>query len=122
MPISNPSHLQFTPTPTPLLTPHAPIALHFRHHRTLMMRSCQQSTLVELLRARRHVDGRIPREEVDGLETDFQHFAGHHGEVFDAWDLGSGGVSWGLHCVECFATFGSLAVLGSSLCSGGELT
>jgi hypothetical protein len=88
MPISNPSHLQFTPTPTPLLTPHAPITFHFPHHRSaLMMRSCQQRTLVELLRARRHVDCRVPREEVDGLEADFQHFAGHYREVFDAWDL-----------------------------------
>lgn len=47
----------------------------------------QQRTLVELLRARRHVDGRVPREEVDRLEADFEDLAGHDGEIFDAWHL-----------------------------------
>ena len=51
------------------------------------MRVRQQRALVELLRARRHVDGRVAREEVDGLEADFEDLAGHYGEVFDAWDL-----------------------------------
>lgn len=52
------------------------------------MRTSQQRALVELLRAGRHVDGRVAREEVDRLEADFEDFAGHHGEIFDAGDLG----------------------------------
>ena len=51
------------------------------------MRVRQQRALVELLRAGRHVDGRVAREEVDGLEADLQDLAGHYGEVFDARDL-----------------------------------
>jgi len=39
------------------------------------------------LSARRHIDGRVLREEVDGLEADFEHLARHHGEVFNAWNL-----------------------------------
>ena len=51
------------------------------------MRIRKQRALVELLRAGRHVDSRVAREEVDGLEADFEDLAGHHGEVFDARDL-----------------------------------
>ena len=47
----------------------------------------QQSALVEVLGARRHVYGRVLREEVDGLEADFEHLARHDGEIFDARDL-----------------------------------
>lgn len=78
-------YLQFTPTP--LLTSHTSISIYLRHRCALLVRIRQQRTLVELLHARRHVDGWVPREEVDGFEAHFQHFAGHHGEVFDAWDL-----------------------------------
>jgi hypothetical protein len=85
MPILSPSHLQLTSTH--LLTPDTSIALHLRHYCALMMCTGQQRALIELLSARRYVDGRVPGKEVDGLEADFQHFAGHHGEVFDAWDL-----------------------------------
>jgi hypothetical protein len=52
-----------------------------------MVNVSQQCTLVESLSARRHVDGRVLRKEVDGLEADFKHLARHHGEVFDAWNL-----------------------------------
>ena len=51
------------------------------------MRIRQQRALVKRLRAGRHVDGRVPREEVDRLEADFEDLAGHDGEVFDAGDL-----------------------------------
>jgi len=64
----------------------------------------QQRALVELLRARRHVDGRVAREEVDGLEADFEDLAGHYGEVFDARDLL--GVCVWLVMVGCFFFLG----------------
>lgn len=82
------SYLQLTPTP--LLTTHTSISIHLRNRCALLMRTCQQRTLIELLRARRHVDGRVPHEEIDGFEAHFQHFAGHYGKVFDAWDLEEG--------------------------------
>lgn len=47
----------------------------------------QQSTLVERLGARRHVDSRVLREEVDGLEADFEHLARHDWEILDARDM-----------------------------------
>jgi len=48
-----------------------------------------ESTLVETLRAGRHVERRVLVEEVDGLERDFDLLARHDGEVLDAWDLNS---------------------------------
>ena len=72
--------------------PHASFSINLRHRSTaLLVRIRQQRALVELLRAGRHVDGRVAREEVDGLEADFEDLAGHHGEVFDARDLVKGG-------------------------------
>lgn len=59
-----------------------------------MVNVSQQSTLVESLGARRHIDGWVLREEVDGLEADFEHLTRHHGEILDAWDLWrEGGIS-----------------------------
>lgn len=66
------------------------------------MRIRQQCAFVELLRARRHVDGRVTCEEIDGLEADFEDFDWHYGEVFDTWDL----------CV-CVVVSGSVWVEGS---------
>ena len=77
-------------TATPLFAPHTPFSINPRHRSTLLVRIRQQRALVELLRAGRHVDGWVAREEVDRLEADFEDFAGHHGEVFDArnlWDI-----------------------------------
>lgn len=51
------------------------------------MNVSQQSALVESLSARRHINGRVLRKEVDGLEADFEYLARHHREVFDAWNL-----------------------------------
>jgi hypothetical protein len=71
-----------------------------------MVRIRQQRALVELLRAGGHVDGRVAREEVDGLEADFEDFARHDGEVFDARDLVwevlvvDLGFGWEYGCVE----------------------
>lgn len=44
----------------------------------------EQNTLVELLRAWRHVQGWVLVEEVHRLQRHFDHFAGHHREVFNA--------------------------------------
>jgi hypothetical protein len=74
-------------TATPLLAPHTPVSIDLRHRSALLVRIRQQRALVELLRAGRHVDGWVAREEVDWLEVDFEDFAGHDGEVFDAWNL-----------------------------------
>lgn len=54
---------------------------------SLMVLLAEQSTLVEVLCRGWDVDGRVPVEEVDGLERDLEDFARHDGEVFDAWDL-----------------------------------
>ena len=68
--------------------PHASFSINLRHRSTaLLVRIRQQRALVELLRAGRHIDGRVAREEIDRLEADFEDFAGHDGEIFDARDL-----------------------------------
>jgi len=80
---SSPSQL----TAAALLTAHTPFSIDLRHHSALLVRVRQQCALVELLRAGRHIDGRVAREEIDRLEADFEDFAGHDGEIFDARDL-----------------------------------
>lgn len=77
-------HSQFTAR---LLTAHASFSIHLCRPGTLVVYTSQQSALVEILSARRHIDGRVLGEEVDGLEADLENFAWHHGEILDAWDL-----------------------------------
>ena len=87
-----------------LLTAHTAFRVDLCRLSALVVDVSQQSTLVERLGARRHVDSRVLREEVDGLEADFEDLAGHYGEVFDARDLL--GVCVWLVMVGCFFFLG----------------
>lgn len=63
-----------------------------------MVHVSQQRTLIERLRARRHVNGRVASKEVDWLEGNLELLAGHDWEVFDARNLLWNGQL--LKCVE----------------------
>ena len=70
-----------------LLTAHTAFRVDLCRLSALVVDVSQQSTLVERLGARRHIDSRVLREEVDGLEADFEHLARHDWEILDARDL-----------------------------------
>lgn len=52
-----------------------------------MMLLAQQRRLVELLRARRHIQRRVFIEEIHRLHRHLDRLARHHWEVLNSWNL-----------------------------------